>query len=386
VAGTLFPMPWLIATDPTSGVILPLSKLYFYASGTTTPINTFSDSDLDPTHVNTNPVIANASGLFGPIYVTPGLSYKAVWKTSADVLIRSQDEIPAYLATTTAPTVDNSLVNLRLSLTSGTPVTTADVLAATSLYFEPYQGNRIALYDGSTWNIRTVTAASVVIPATTATLYDVFAYDNAGVPGYELLAWTSDTARAIALVLQDGVLSKSGVVTRRYLGSCRTTAVSGQTEDSEAKRYLWNYYHRVLRPLRVVDTTNDWDYSTAVWRQARATATNQLDVVVGWPEVLITVDVVAVGNNSTAGVSFFAGIGEDSTSALATGVVNNTGPTISGGNTIRHQANAHLRKYPAVGRHTYVWLEYSEATVTTKWYGDNGGALSQSGIFGVIPG
>jgi len=39
----------------------------------------------------------------------------------------------------------------RLTLTSGTPVTTSDVTAATSVYYTPYVGNKISLYNGWEW-------------------------------------------------------------------------------------------------------------------------------------------------------------------------------------------------------------------------------------------
>lgn len=42
-----------------------------------------------------------------------------------------------------------SICQGRLTLTSGTPVTTSDVTAATTIYFTPYKGNRIALCGGT---------------------------------------------------------------------------------------------------------------------------------------------------------------------------------------------------------------------------------------------
>ena len=140
----------------------------------------------------------------------------------------------------------NNIVNGRITLSTGVPVTTSDVTAATTIYFTPYQGNNISLYDGSAiWNVISFTELSIAVPATTATMYDVFCYNNSGAATLEVLAWTNDTTRATALVLQNGVYVKSGATTRRYLGSFRTTGVSGQTEDSVANRFVWNYYNRV---------------------------------------------------------------------------------------------------------------------------------------------
>lgn len=277
--------------------------------------------------------------------------------------------------------------NGRLTLTTGVPVTSGNVAAATTLYYTPYLGNQIPLYDGlATWTRYAFTEISIAVPVFTNSLYDVYVYNNAGAPTLELTIWTNDTTRSVALTTQNGMLVKTGATTRLYLGSFRTTAVSGQTEDSLTKRWVWNYYNRVPRQMLAIDTTDSWNYTTAAWRQADGNAANQLDMVIGVAEVLLDAGVIAVGNNSAGGVSFYAGIGEDSTTVLATGVVNNVGPSISGGATIRHMATARLQRYPAVGRHVYTWLEYSEATGTTTWSGDNGGVLSQSGIFGVIQG
>ncbi len=51
--------------------------------------------------------------------------------------------------------------------------------------------------------------------------------DSSGTPTLEALVWTNDTTRATALVRQDGVWSKTGALTRRYLGTVR---VDGESE------------------------------------------------------------------------------------------------------------------------------------------------------------
>src|SRR5690349_2342000 len=44
-----------------------------------------------------------------------------------------------------------SIFQSRLTLTSGTPVTTSNVTGATTIYLTPYLGNQIWLYSGSVW-------------------------------------------------------------------------------------------------------------------------------------------------------------------------------------------------------------------------------------------
>lgn len=86
---TLFASPWYVPVSG-AGTTYPGAKLYFYETGTTTPKDTFSDPDLDPSHVHANPVVADADGQFPPIYLEAG-EYKAVLKTSADATLDTVD-------------------------------------------------------------------------------------------------------------------------------------------------------------------------------------------------------------------------------------------------------------------------------------------------------
>lgn len=74
--GIRYIVPYETALD-AEGVSLPGAKLYFYQTGTATPLNTYSDVSL--TIPNTNPVIADAGGLFGNIFLLPR-DYKVVLK------------------------------------------------------------------------------------------------------------------------------------------------------------------------------------------------------------------------------------------------------------------------------------------------------------------
>lgn len=271
----------------------------------------------------------------------------------------------------------------RLTLTSGTPVTTTDVPGATTVYFTPYKGNRIALYDGAAvWTVYAFTEKSVALGTLTNDLpYDVFIYDNAGTPALEILAWSSKTARATALTTQDGVLVKTGATTRRYLGTFHTTAAT-TTEDSAAKRLLWNYYNRVRRSLLAVDTTNTWNYTTATFRQANGSTANQVAVIVGVAESAIDLRLLANAFNTATGVNFAVAIGEDSTSTPSTTGLMQIGTTYVIGFGVG--AEAQLTKIPAAGYHFYAWLEFSVAAGTTTWQGDGGVTYQQNGLTGSI--
>jgi hypothetical protein len=83
------PAFWDSSGNPLSG-----GKLYFYAAGSTTAQNTYTDSTGGS--ANANPVVLNSRGEpANEIWFTTGLTYKAVLKTSADVTIWTVDNLSA---------------------------------------------------------------------------------------------------------------------------------------------------------------------------------------------------------------------------------------------------------------------------------------------------
>jgi hypothetical protein len=92
-------MPYQIFSLPEQAVLsatealrlLPGAKAYFFASGTTTPQDTFSDADLTIPHAN--PVEADSAGFLPTIYLNAEESYRCQIKTAADVLISDTDPV-----------------------------------------------------------------------------------------------------------------------------------------------------------------------------------------------------------------------------------------------------------------------------------------------------
>jgi hypothetical protein len=272
-----------------------------------------------------------------------------------------------------------------MTLTTALPVTTADVTAATTVYFTPYKGNRCALYDGaSTWNISSFSELSISLGSDAAdTNYDLFLYLSSGTPTLARVAWTNATTRATALTTVSGVLVLSSDTTKRYVGTYRTTATIGQTEDTLLKRFVWNYYNRVWRSLRVADTTNSWTYTLAAFQQANASAANQVAVVVGVAEALVDLRAVHSASSSVGLNVVSTSIGDNSTTTPATGVLMNFAGV---GSAFSTNVSADLRTYPSIGYHYYAWLESSEASGTTTWYGDAASTVAQNGMVGSIEG
>jgi hypothetical protein len=72
-----------------SGAIAPGAKLYTYAAGTTTPLATYTDQT--EAVANPNPIILDADGA-AVVWLTDA-AYKLVLKTSADVTIKTWDQV-----------------------------------------------------------------------------------------------------------------------------------------------------------------------------------------------------------------------------------------------------------------------------------------------------
>ena len=172
-----------------------------------------------------------------------------------------------------------SLCDGRLTLTSGTAVTTSDVTAATSVYFTPFEGNQIALYDSVRWKSHTFTEVTGSLSGLAAdTNYDVYVYSNSGTITLDLTAWTNATTRATALTKQDGVYVKTGSTGRRFVGTIRTTSTIGQCEDSVTKRLVANYYNARRRRL-YKETGAGHSYSVADWRAWNNDSAQKLEFI-----------------------------------------------------------------------------------------------------------
>ena len=282
-------------------------------------------------------------------------------------------------------TVINTINTGRLTLTSGVPVTTQDVTGAdaVTIFYTPYKGNGILLYTMGSWEPYSYSEISIAVPASMNQMYDVFATPVGPNVVLQLVAWTNQTTRATALTLLNGIYVLSSNNSYRYLGSFITTGTSGQTEDSVANRFLWNYYNRVSRAMIATTTSTGWNYSTAVWRQANADTTNQLNFVCGVVEDSISAKVHALATNTMTSVCG-TGVGVNSTSLNSA--------TLWGTHTFSTIFLAVDSSYDGIGYsigYNYIaWLEATDGVGTTTWHGATfaftGGGNDQTGITGTL--
>lgn len=298
----------------------------------------------------------------------------------------------------------------RLSTDPTRSVPTTDQTGKSIIYVVPHISDTIECWSGEDWVPRRVpydvgstqTRGRLSVDLTgltTATVYDVFVRNVSGAWETRLQQWKATTARGAVHVGPDvhpdglglfqgrlvalqvcaaGAADYSGIRPDwLYLGTIYTSG-SGTTEDSAAKRFVWNMYNRVPRPMRAVDTTDSWSYSST-WRQANANAANQLAYVCGLAVDMVSANVTCAayssGGNSWAPV----GVGVDSTSVNSAQVFS--GVTIS--SNVALASRCEYRGIPGLGYHYLAWLEYG-TVATTTWYGDNGLSYQQSGMIGEV--
>lgn len=232
----------------------------------------------------------------------------------------------------------------RLTLQTATPVMTTTQSAKTTIYYTPYIGNVIPIYDGSSFTATSFSELSVLTTDTTKSpaamaagkVNDWFVWNDSGTlrlgHGPD---WTNDATRSAgtALVMVNGVLLNNAsltngpaasrgtfVGTTRSNGSSQLDWIIGGSASGGTAGFLgvWNTYNRVNITAAVTDSGASYTYTTATIRQARASAGNQITFVSGLAEDALAAsyggrtDNVAV---STAQTRF--GIGFDASTTIA---------------------------------------------------------------------
>jgi hypothetical protein len=251
-----------------------------------------------------------------------------------------------------------SLCQGRLTLTSGTPVTTQDVIGASTIYFTPFGGKRISLYDGKGWVSHQFTEASLALGGLTLGIpYDVYGYWNNGLV-LGLDPWSGPNARTGNLNLQDGIYVMAVDPTYRFLATIYPTSAT-TTEDSDAKRFVNNYYNYRLRRLRIADTGTH-TYNTTVWRPYNNNAVNRVEFVISMVEDAIHCALFAqVNANGAAGINVDA---TDGSGVLQQCIANANNSSVWAGSSPTFLP-------PSEGYHFLQAMEYSGGGQTSNFTG-----------------
>lgn len=292
----------------------------------------------------------------------------------------------------------------RLTLTTAVPVQLSDVAGATSVYYTPYVGNQIPIWNGITFTPTVFSELTLALSNPNHAInsnYDVYIAFNAGVltvctgP-----AWTSDTGRGagagttqLSRVL--GLWTNTVSMTARngattftvaagfgtYVGTIRTIGSAGQTSwvanpaaaagGGNCLLYQWNAFNRVPMSAASLDSTNTWAYSTTTWRSADNNAANRISAVFGLNEEAVTVtynSFMALSGSTAA-----TGVGLDVTNAY-------TGTPASGASASTPAGSSSQVAWyigvPGLGLHFFQAVENAIAGTTT-FHGDNGAPLNE---------
>jgi hypothetical protein len=252
------------------------------------------------------------------------------------------------------------------------------------VFLTPYQGNVVTTFDAGVWVEHALVAdLSLAVTGAANAIFDVFCVAGASLEFSA--AWASAIARTDALALQDGKWVKSADHSRLYIGTIRCSALN-VTEDSRAKRFVWNASNRLPRALLRQETTATWIYALLAYRQANAAVANRVEVVVGLTEALL--DLTVIGIFLSASAPSGIAIGEDSTTTPAADLIGQYTQANLSAATMAGHGTSRLVKFVPLGYHAYNWLEQSNsAAASVTFAGFRSPTINtgiQSGLSGYV--
>lgn len=299
--------------------------------------------------------------------------------------------------------------NGRLTLTSGVPVLTTTTSGSITIYYTPYNGNFIPIWNGTAFiptvftellNITSNSSTGNAGPAavTTNSNYDLFVWNNSGTLTLTRgPAWTSDTARGTGagttqISYQNGILVNTVAITNgpgaglgTYVGSVRSNGSStidfilGASGAGGVAAFIgiWNNYNRAQTAGIVLDSNASWTYSTNTVRPSDNSTSMRVSFISGLSADFIHASFKQNYSNTTATATPSIGIGIDSTTTFSPLASEYQIP----GASYLGNATA-LSITQLIGFHYLQALENGGGTATTTWYGATGlgGTRSNSGF------
>ena len=223
--------------------------------------------------------------------------------------------------TTSSLTPPQGYLNL-VGQATGDVVQTGDVISATTVYYSPYVGNTIPIWNGSLFKqivFSELTATLTAAGSPLSAIQDECVFSNNGVPTLVTgPTWTTATAgsgnrgtgagtaqlsrlqgiwvNAVSMTGYNGLSSYSIPANQcTYVGSLAIDATAGQvsayrTVGQSRKWGIWNAYNRQAIQLGAQDPTASWASAPTTWRESRGQTTNFAQVFSGLPEEIIDVE------------------------------------------------------------------------------------------------
>ncbi|SEC59285.1 hypothetical protein SAMN05519104_1677 [Rhizobiales bacterium GAS188] len=300
----------------------------------------------------------------------------------------------------------------RLTLTSGTPVLTGTVTAAGTVYFTPYLGQLIPIWNGTDFlwtamaersNVLANSAVGNAGPSAAAAsqVYDLYVWNNAGAltltrsPAWSAGAGGSNNARGTgaggsAQTRVNGILTNTVAITNgpaagfgTYVGTIATDSGGGTVSWSRggsasggtpATLNVWNMFNRIAVTASVIDSGANYTYTSVTVRQARNSAGNQISIVAGQQEDGVQVSYGARG--ATAAVSAAGaiwGIGLDTTTAFSIAFAEVTSNSAAATNMAFACAGT---LFPGLGVHVISANEESDGANANTFNFSSNGTLS----------
>lgn len=327
-----------------------------------------------------------ATGVFnaGGAVVTDGTNVQSTAAgTSGQVLTSNGAGAPTW------QTAGGGGISQRVRLYGTTGNPTADAgTALTTLFVGPYTGNTVALYNTGTaqWVSQSFAETSFAVPATTDTIYNVYINSASSTTiAITTTAWTNDTTPGAsnALTLLGGQYVLSSDNSKLFVGTFRTTSVSGQTQDDTSRRLVVSFINPLPCVASCEDATASWTYTSTTIRAANASSTDGTGrvafLIPNAGRSRVSAVNQTIGSTSTA-FTLFAGIGLDSTTAYS-----GFGCGVNTGGGVPALATSLYAGYPSSGYHYLSRLEASQ-TSTSTFYGTQtsiigSGVPSKSGMY-----
>lgn len=231
----------------------------------------------------------------------------------------------------------------RLTLTSSTPIMASDTTATSSVYYTPYIGTQIPIYNGTSFINNVFAQLTMTLNAsnnTSTNLYDLFVFLNTGVVTIASgPAWTNSTTRSAALTQLNGLWVNNATITltngatsyasitanqATYVGTvyCTANAQTGMqfrpaaaAGGSAAILGLYNAYSREMTYSSSEDSTSSYTYATATWRSANNNVANRISYIDGLAQSPVAAEFQIGSEPTTNATPPFIGINLNSTSA-----------------------------------------------------------------------
>lgn len=290
----------------------------------------------------------------------------------------------------------------RLTLTTNVPVLIATTTAQTTIYYTPYIGQFVPIYDGTRFvmtdtggQLSQATTDNTKSPAAVANSsnYDLFVWSDSGtIRCTRGPAWSGDTSRGTGagtteLTRINGLLVNNVAITNgpaanrgTYVGTVRSNGSAqidwqlGASASGGTPGILnvWNMYNRVLVETMVRDSANSWSVTNGTTQAANNSTGNRVSFVCGWQEdsFVASYQVLAgtgVSNTATAGVGIDTVSGFDG--RFSTNNIASSFREVGG-----------IATTTAIGFHYMSAVEASYTANSATFYGDNSSAVLQAGL------